>query len=214
MTSRFRGLPRPLLTFDGSRLLGRQTSMIDPVAAMEAMAPSAVAARMMFGANKAPTSTSQQPPIEERNSSGDSSPGGRARKAAAMAKERDSYPMAGDVKTNWTDLFFWAVLADERPIAMEVWQRTSEPMRFAIWAAHLAESISNQQVTTSPSIPPLVTRGKPLLTIPPLVTRGKPLLTVLPALDATWQINATKRKLWQDAAGEYESWALKVCDLP
>ena len=165
MTSRFRGLPRPLLTFDGSRLLGRQTSMIDPVAAMEAMAPSAVAARMMFGANKAPTSTSQQPPIEERNSSGDSSPGGRARKAAAMAKERDSYPMAGDVKTNWTDLFFWAVLADERPIAMEVWQRTSEPMRFAIWAAHLAESISNQQVTNTPSTPPLVTRGKPLLTM-------------------------------------------------
>lgn len=63
--------------------------------------------------------------------------------------ERDNYPQVDDVKTNWTDLFFWAVLADERLIAQHLWLRTSEPMRFAIWAAHVAQFTSLQQINAT-----------------------------------------------------------------
>ena len=36
----------------------------------------------------------------------------------------------------------WAVLADEREIARQCWVKTVEPMRFAIWAAHVANGMS------------------------------------------------------------------------
>ena len=63
------------------------------------------------------------------------------------------YPQLDDVKTNWTDLFFWAVLADERTIAQNLWVKTSEPMRFAIWAAHVAHVISNEQLNVTKKVP-------------------------------------------------------------
>ena len=56
------------------------------------------------------------------------------------------YPKVGDVKTLWVDLLLWAVLANEREIARHCWVKTTEPMRYAIWAAHVAHATSLEQV--------------------------------------------------------------------
>ena len=60
-----------------------------------------------------------------------------------------SYPQPEDIKTNWTDLLLWAVLADEREIARHLWVKTSEPMRFAIWAAHIAHVTASAQLNVT-----------------------------------------------------------------
>ena len=102
---------------------------------------------------------------------GDAGEAGTAtRDAAAVASAggADVYPQSGDVKTNWADLMLWAVLANEPSIAQHCWSKSTEPMRFAIWAAHVAHAASLEQ-----------------------------------HVDA-------KRKEWEAAADEYESWAVAV----
>ena len=64
----------------------------------------------------------------------------------AATQRRTGYPQVGDVKTKWEDILLWAVLANEPEIVQAVWAKTSEPLRFAIWAAHLAELMSKKQV--------------------------------------------------------------------
>ena len=47
-------------------------------------------------------------------------------------------PVAGDIRTDWGDIMLWAVLANEMEIAQQVWPKTREPLRMAVWAAHIA----------------------------------------------------------------------------
>ena len=94
-----------------------------------------------------PTGHQEQQQQQQRRPSDDYNGDGRG--DAYYKPERDNYPQVDDVKTNWTDLFFWAVLADERLIAQHLWLRTSEPMRFAIWAAHVAQFTSLQQINAT-----------------------------------------------------------------
>ena len=55
----------------------------------------------------------------------------------------------GDVKTNWMDLMLWAVMAGQPEIAQHCWAKTAEPMRAAIWAAHLAFAVSRVQLNST-----------------------------------------------------------------
>ena len=97
--------------------------------------------------NHQPTGHQEQQHQQQRRPSDDYNGDGSG--DAYYKPERDNYPQVDDVKTNWTDLFFWAVLADERLIAQHLWLRTSEPMRFAIWAAHVAQFTSLQQINAT-----------------------------------------------------------------
>lgn len=59
------------------------------------------------------------------------------------------YPLEGDTKTSWLDLMLWAVMADNVEIARHTWAKTAEPMRAAIWAAHVAHAISKRQLNST-----------------------------------------------------------------
>jgi hypothetical protein len=51
----------------------------------------------------------------------------------------------GDVKADWLDLMLWAVVANEQRLVKVFWAKTEEPLRFAVWAAHLAFTFSQAQ---------------------------------------------------------------------
>ncbi len=60
------------------------------------------------------------------------------------AKHWAQLPHAGALKTTWTDITLWAVLSGTKytELAQCAWAKTEEPMRTAIWAAHLAHANS------------------------------------------------------------------------
>ena len=60
-----------------------------------------------------------------------------------------TYPAPKFLKTDWSDLMFWAVCKGEVDIAELLWEKTREPLRFAIWAAQIAGHLARYKNTSN-----------------------------------------------------------------
>ena len=94
--------------------------------------------------------------------------GGRPTPTLRQTRGGTDYPQADDVKTSWLDVMLWAVMAGEPEIARCLWAKVAEPMRAAIWAAHVAFGVARNylplprdpQRTDSTTTPPELHRDR------------------------------------------------------